>query len=104
MTLILGIDFGTTSIKVSCVQFDNDENYQILQRVSLAYQNHLKTDEFKRLNENQLNDLINESEMNPFLILSTLHYCLEQLSIELRNRISAVSVCGQMHGVIYWNK
>ena len=103
MTTVLGIDIGTTSIKLCCVQYQNDE-YKILQKSSLAYHQHLKNDKFKSINKSSLNDLIKTGEINPFLILSTFTYCLEQLDYEVRNKVKAIGFSGQMHGVLFWNK
>ena len=105
MTIILGIDLGTTSVKVNCTQFErSDHCYKVLQRRSLSYHHHLASKEFSRLNEDNLSDLIKVGEINPYLVLSALVVCIEQLDVELRRRVQAIGLAGQMHGVLYWNQ
>lgn len=99
MSLILGIDVGTTSLKVSCVQSST-----VLQKVSLAYHQHLKCDEFICLNKDHLDDLLITGECSPFLVLSTLVACVGQLDAELRKRVDAIAICGQMHGVLFYGE
>lgn len=113
MNLILGIDVGTTSLKVSCVQVeklfgeidgrsDRSSAYKVLQRVSLPYHQHLKSDEFIYSNKDNLDALLITGECNPFLVLGTLVCAVSQLNAELRRRVDAVAVCGQMHGCLYY--
>lgn len=104
MTSVLGIDIGTTSVKVIIVQFDGLDNHKVLQKKSLAYHEHAKSDEFVSLNKDNLCDLIKTGEINPYLILSTLVYCLEQLDSKLKNEISGIGITGGMHGCVYYSK
>ena len=115
MSLLLGIDVGTTSLKVSCVQVKKrDEgkslagSYKVLQRVSLAYHQHLKSNEFTCLNKDHLDAqqdaLLITGECNAFLVLSTLVTCLHQLDGQLRRRVDAIAICGQMHGILFYGE
>ena len=118
MSLVLGIDVGTTSLKVSCVQVENvaeqkeesndrtstNQSYKVLQRVSLPYERHLKSDEFICANKDNVDGLLFTGECNPFLVLSTLVSVIGRLDAGLREQVDAVAICGQMHGCLYYGE
>lgn len=85
----IGIDIGTTSVKVAVV----DENTkELLGAWSLA------TDASVPNTESE----INASEQDTAKILLTLQKCLLKVPLELRAGVRSVGVSGQMHGVVLW--
>eukprot|EP01029_Cantina_marsupialis_P002438 TRINITY_DN122861_c0_g1_i1.p1 TRINITY_DN122861_c0_g1~~TRINITY_DN122861_c0_g1_i1.p1 ORF type:complete len:507 (-),score=81.23 TRINITY_DN122861_c0_g1_i1:156-1559(-) len=82
----LGIDIGTTSIKVSIV---NGKGTEILLKQSNCEAYILKNDRF--------------AEQDPKLILSTLKSLLSEITVETWKSINIIAVTGQMHGILFWN-
>jgi sugar (pentulose or hexulose) kinase len=87
--LLLGLDIGTSSIKL--VVTDNIKN-EIVYELSESTQN-------ARIHTaNQLNN-----EQNVTVILDIVSSLLNQIPIESLMRLKAIQICGQMHGVVLWH-
>ncbi|XP_014262375.1 sedoheptulokinase-like [Cimex lectularius] len=87
--LILGIDIGTTSVKVGIL---NAKVGRIIARQS------------KDTQANVPSELGCEgNKQNPPKIMSAMHACISRLSKDLLKQVSAIGICGQMHGVMLWN-
>lgn len=84
MTLLLGIDTGTT--KSACVIIDK-ESRELLACVSRAH-------------GAGLGDGLQDAEKH----LSVIKELLAELPAELMQQVSAVGVTGQMHGVVLWSQ
>lgn len=86
----VGIDIGTTSIKV-CVKY-GPKTIASSRRIHNAYQKTFVGKDCangKRLRE-----------QDPKVLLQTLDDCFEELKIDFK--IKSISVTGQMHGVVLW--
>ncbi|XP_071946632.1 sedoheptulokinase-like [Antedon mediterranea] len=87
--LVLGIDLGTTSVKVAVI---DSENQQVLDVQS----------------ENTNADIVSDtsplgSEQCHLKILEACTTCIQRLKDEHRKHIGRIAVSGQMHGVILWS-
>nr|XP_039247948.1 sedoheptulokinase-like isoform X1 [Styela clava] len=94
MTDVLGIDIGTTSVKVVVVSEDNGEP-KIFGSKNLCHNANLTS-----------SDNVSHFEQNPTKILTALKECLRLLKEEIGTRITTIntiSICGQMHGCVLWN-
>jgi len=85
---ILGVDIGTTSVKVCLL----DSKTQDL-LACFAEDHHA--------------DAISDvgavgSEQEVWKLISTLNLCVGQIPIKQREQVSYVGVCGQMHGCVLW--
>lgn len=107
---VLGIDIGTSSVKVSVVRvgdggqdgncsnsghpkiLDFNREYQVLSSHKLSYQFSRNT----RLP-------ISHSQQSVPVIVDALQNCIEEIDVDLRKQVVAVGVCGQMHGVTLWS-
>lgn len=107
---VLGIDIGTSSVKVSVVKvsggdqdgncsnsdnskiLDFDQNYQVLASHKLSYQ-------FTRNTPLP----ITHSQQSVPAIVDALQNCVEATDVDLRKEVTAIGVCGQMHGVMLWS-
>lgn len=85
---VLGIDLGTTSVKVTLLR---KECGSVISSVSKA----TKAD--------VVSDVDKGSEQDPTMILDTLKECMAQLSKDHLQQVTCVGVTGQMHGVVLWN-
>ncbi|XP_011506363.1 PREDICTED: sedoheptulokinase-like [Ceratosolen solmsi marchali] len=86
--LVLGIDVGTTSVKVVIVQKQT--------QAILANQS-------KDTQANVPSDLgIEGNKQDVPKILSALHNCLSRLPKDLLRQVGSIGICGQMHGVTLW--
>jgi len=83
----LGIDIGTTTIKVCIVE----------QRVIL------KSHSLKHKSDILFNDESSKhySEQDPVKIIHTLDECLHEVLYDLPN-VAKIAITGQMHGVLLW--
>ncbi|XP_024941024.1 sedoheptulokinase isoform X2 [Cephus cinctus] len=86
--LLLGIDLGTTSVKV--VIF-SQENNQIVGKQSKDTQSNVPSDLG-----------IEGNKQDVPKILSALHSCISRLPKDLLRHVVRIGVCGQMHGVALW--
>jgi len=84
----LGIDIGTTSVKV-CV-YDPVEN-KVLAKQSKDTQANVPSDQGCEGNKQDVPKII-----------SALHSCMSRLPKDLLRQIKVIGVCGQMHGVTFW--
>lgn len=86
--LILGIDIGTTSVKVCIV--DTKDNTVIARQA-------------KDTQSNVPSELGTEgNKQNVPKILSALHACVSRLPKDSLKQVEAIGICGQMHGVMLW--
>ena len=89
----LGIDIGTTSIKIAL--FDYSTNKVVL---------------FKAREHDALIHFLNgtdqslKMEQSAIKIFKTLHTLLCSLDPDFSAKISRIAICGQMHGVILWGR
>ncbi|XP_073984436.1 sedoheptulokinase-like isoform X2 [Rhodnius prolixus] len=87
--MILGIDVGTTSVKV-CI-------YCPKQKKIVARQ-------AKDTQANVPSELGCEgNKQNPPKICSALHACVSRLPKDILKQVTCIGVCGQMHGVMLWS-
>jgi len=85
---ILGVDIGTTSVKVCLL---DSKTQDVL--AGFAEDHHA--------------DAVSDvgavgSEQEVWKLISTLNLCVGQIPIKQRERVSHVGVCGQMHGCVLW--
>lgn len=92
MTYCLGIDIGTTSIKIGL--FDYSTNKVIL----FATRDH----DAAILFPSEPNSSF-KKEQSTIKIFNTLNTLLNSLDFTLSARICRIVVCGQMHGVVLWS-
>lgn len=86
--LVLGMDIGTTSVKV-CL-------YDVDSRELVAKQN-------KDTAANIPSDLGSEGNKQDVpKIISAIHGCVSRLPKDLLKHVVKIGVCGQMHGVLLW--
>lgn len=86
---ILGIDVGTTSLKVSVVNREG----------KLLAQESVPTKAYQPVASKST-----AAEQDVALILDALSEALGRLSSHLLKGILAIGVTGQMHGVVLWSK
>ena len=87
----LGIDIGTSSIKVAVIEKGSS---RILLSKTL---NHID-------DSNVVRDDLRLNEQNPRVIIGKVEECLRLISPAILCRVSSVTVCGQMHGLLLWSK
>ncbi|XP_044586577.1 sedoheptulokinase-like isoform X1 [Cotesia glomerata] len=86
--LVLGIDLGTTSVKVIIL---STETKQIIAKQS------------KEPQANVPSDLgIEGNKQDVPKILSAVHNCVSRLPKDLLRQVKSIGICGQMHGVALW--
>lgn len=85
---ILGMDIGTTSVKV-CV-------YDPLTNEIVAKQN---KDTAANIPSDQG---IEGNKQDVPKIVSAVHYCVSRLPRDVLRHVKKIGVCGQMHGVVLW--
>lgn len=88
MSLLLGIDIGTTSIKASLVQ---REQYRVLEEHS------------EQSNVTVVTGTEKTDEQDPVKILQTLHKLVEKFPLDQRRKVTGIGISGQMHGITLWN-
>jgi len=87
-TYILGVDIGTTSVKVCLIN-------------SVTRDVCLKNIKDTMANiPSELGALGDKQEVSK--IYSTLHACVAKISKDQLRRVVHIAVCGQMHGVVLW--
>ncbi len=87
MKALLGIDIGTS--KVATVILDA-KNHDLLASASRPTKADLPT-------------TATRSEQDVRKITDTVHACVNDLDQQLRNKVTAIGVTGQMHGVLLWD-
>ena len=85
---ILGVDLGTTTVKVALI---DKETHSIVKTNSRETQATTHTETSP-----------NANEQDPQKIVGALQICLSGLQSELRARVGCVAITGQMHGVVLW--
>ncbi|XP_033730547.1 sedoheptulokinase-like [Pecten maximus] len=86
---VLGIDLGTSSVKVSLLR---QACGSVISTVS------------KATNADVPSDVETGSEQMPSKIFTTLQECLSELPVDRRRQVTCIGVTGQMHGVVLWTK
>ena len=86
---VLGIDLGTTSVKVALV---NASTKEIIATKS------------RETNASTHCDEANGNEQDADKILTALQFCVSGLSKESLTRVTKIGISGQMHGVMLWKK
>ncbi|CAG4960082.1 unnamed protein product [Parnassius apollo] len=87
---ILGMDIGTTSVKV-CVY--DPQTKEIVAKQSKETAANIPSDQG-----------IEGNKQDVPKILSAVHYCVSRLPRDVLRHVTKIGVCGQMHGVVLWNK
>ena len=87
---ILGIDLGTTTVKVALL---NDKTGDVVRMKSRETQAGMHSD---------LSSVGNEQD--PQKILTALQFCVSGLPKEELVRVRRIGIAGQMHGVILWKR
>ena len=86
-SFVLGIDLGTTSVKVSLMQSNTREIVESFRCETGA---------------NICGEEPNFAEQDVAKILGCLQYALGQLSLPYLAKVSSIGICGQMHGCVMW--
>lgn len=86
--LILGVDLGTTSVKVVIVNVDTNE---IVGKHSKDTQSNVPSDQGTDGNK-----------QNVPKIISALNTCVAKLNKDMLRQVKKIGICGQMHGVMLW--
>ena len=91
MSLIAGIDMGTTSVKISLFNIERKETIE---------SNQIKY-EFK-VNQ-ELNKFPDYCQQNISTIIGSIQKCFKKFDSNVRQKIKLISICGQMHGCVLWD-
>ena len=86
-SFVLGIDVGTTSIKVSLLRNNTRDAVESFSCETGA---------------NICAEALDFAEQDVAKILASLHYALGQLSTHFLVKVSSIGICGQMHGCVMW--
>ncbi|GJQ85007.1 hypothetical protein Trydic_g3669 [Trypoxylus dichotomus] len=86
---VLGIDIGTTSVKVIVL---NTKNNEIVAKQNKDTQSNVPSDQGTDGNKQDVPKII-----------SALNTCVAKLPKDLLRQITKIGICGQMHGVMLWN-
>nr|XP_013189745.1 unnamed protein product [Amyelois transitella] len=86
---ILGMDIGTTSVKV-CV-YDPETN-EVVAKQNKDTAANIPSDQG-----------IEGNKQDVPKIVSAVHYCVSRLPRDVLRHVTKIGVCGQMHGVVLWN-
>ena len=87
--ILVGFDVGTSSLKLIAYNCNN-------QQIELELNS--STERAKIKNENCMYD-----EQNVDVLIDLMDRLFEKIPSEVFDRIKAVQICGQMHGVVLWN-
>lgn len=88
-TFILGIDIGTTSVKVVVL---NLKDNQVVAEQSKDTQSGVPSDQG-----------IDGHKQDVPKIISALNQCVAKLPKDLLQQVVRIGICGQMHGVLFWH-
>lgn len=91
MSLIAGIDIGSSSVKISLLDIDR-RLIVTANRVKYHFRANPLLDNYPHYCQQNVSDII-----------QALQKCLLGLEVELRSEIKLISICGQMHGCVLWN-
>lgn len=86
---VLGIDVGTTSVKVCLVNVDTGEVSHKFVKDTLA---------------TAAKDLPNADLQDAGKLFSALHGCISRIPHECLKKVERISICGQMHGIMFWKQ
>lgn len=86
-SFVLGIDLGTTSIKVSLLR---NSTRDVIESFRCETEANICGDELKF------------AEQDAAKILACLQNALGKLSSHLLAKVSSIGICGQMHGCVMW--
>ncbi|XP_053610249.1 sedoheptulokinase-like [Plodia interpunctella] len=86
---ILGMDIGTTSVKV-CVY--DPETKELVAKQNKDTAANIPSDQG-----------IEGNKQDVPKIVSAVHYCVSRLPRDVLRLVTKIGVCGQMHGVVLWN-
>lgn len=89
MSVVLGIDFGTTSVKVVLVGTSNGA---------------LLSSESEETNAYTGADVSQAAEQHVAHIMRALNRAMMRLPLDVMHRVVAIGVCGQMHGCMLWKR
>ncbi|KAH3885353.1 sedoheptulokinase-like isoform X2 [Dreissena polymorpha] len=87
--LCLGIDLGTTSVKISIIDTATKDQVFTTTEATNAYISS--------------NDGIQGAEQSILLIMDAICACILRATDKTRSNIGCIAVSGQMHGVVLWN-
>ncbi|XP_050304549.1 sedoheptulokinase-like isoform X2 [Anthonomus grandis grandis] len=85
---ILGIDIGTTSVKVVII---NIKDHTVEAHHEKNTQSNIPSDTGPGGNKQDVSTII-----------SAIHLCVSKLPRHLLQKVSRIGICGQMHGVMLW--
>ncbi|XP_070591526.1 sedoheptulokinase [Erythrolamprus reginae] len=88
---ILGIDLGTTSVKVALVEKTN-KGPSLIASCTKPVQANVPIQDAQ----------LRENEQDVHRIVEALNSCLVTLSAALTQRVCCIGISGQMHGVMFW--
>lgn len=88
--LILGFDIGTSSLKLIILNINNRK---------IEFELSKSTRDSLIIHENK-----NFSEQNVDVLLDLIKSLFEKIPASYLSRLKAVQLCGQMHGIVLWNK
>lgn len=86
---VLGIDVGTTSVKVCLVNTDSKEVSHKFVKDTLA---------------RTAADVPGADLQDMGKIFSALHGCIARIPHEQLRRVVRIAICGQMHGIMFWTQ
>ena len=87
---VLGIDLGTTAVKVSLINAISRELLGTWLSETRAAVN---------------NDVVQSAnEQNVSNILSAVDVCMSNISPGMLSKVTGIGICGQMHGLVLWKK
>ncbi|XP_072382089.1 sedoheptulokinase-like [Diabrotica undecimpunctata] len=85
---ILGIDIGTTSVKVCIV---NEDTHDVEVQHVKDTQSNIPSDTGPGGNKQDVSKIV-----------SALNLCVSKLPKQLLQEVTKIGICGQMHGVMFW--
>ncbi len=89
MAFSLGIDVGSTAIKITAIDANSHDILAI------------NREEHGRISEMSIDP--NFHEQDPVFILEAVDKCLQGISSSVLNKVSMITIAGQMHGVVCWS-
>ena len=90
--LVIGLDIGTSSLKLVVLNLSTNRlELELLSSTAQA-----------RLSINKTNVLFDEQCVST--LVSLVKEMLYQVPVHLWKRVKAWQLCGQMHGILFWNR
>ncbi|XP_050531980.1 sedoheptulokinase-like isoform X2 [Daktulosphaira vitifoliae] len=86
---VLGVDIGTSSVKICVVDYQTLKpvDFKSIPCLAKVSSNHPKG-----------------NEQNVITIFEAFVKCLSAFPENLLNQVYSIGVCGQMHGIVFWNE